>query len=198
MAHLPNFIQKLIAELDKLPGIGPKTAARLAFDLLHRKEDMRDFAQALNEAYNQIHLCPKCFNLSDAGLCNICSNNDRDQKLICVVAHNQDIEAVEKTGKFHGTYHLLNGLLSPLEGVTPDRLKINELEKRIQEDEVKEIILALDQSLEGEATQTYLSKNLKKFPVKISQLARGIPMGANIEYTDEITLSSALENRREI
>ncbi|MCB9802753.1 recombination protein RecR [Candidatus Nomurabacteria bacterium] len=191
-------MQKLIDEFDKLPGIGPKTASRLVFDLLHRKEDIKILADNLNAAYQQIHLCPKCFNLSDDGLCKICRNPERNTKLIAVVAHNQDVEAVEKTSKFTGTYHLLNGLLSPLEGITPDRLKINELEKRISEEEVAEVILILDQSMEGEATAIYLSKLLKKYPLKISQLARGIPMGANIEYTDEVTLSSALENRKEL
>ena len=198
MAHLPNFIQKLIDEFDKLPGIGPKTASRLVFDLLHRKDDIKSLADNLNIAFQQIHLCPKCFNLSDDGLCKICANSNRNKKIIAVVAHNQDVEALEKTSSFQGTYHLLNGLLSPLEGITPDKLKINELEKRILEDAVEEVILVFDQSMEGEATTIYLSKLLKKYPIKISRLARGIPMGANIEYTDEVTLSSALENRKEV
>ncbi|MBT7553190.1 recombination protein RecR [bacterium] len=198
MAHLPDFIQRLIAEFDKLPGIGPKTASRLVFDLLHRKEDIKSFADALQEAHGQIHLCPQCFNLSDNDLCNICANPNRDQNIICVVAHNQDVEAVEKTGEFTGTYHLLNGVLNPLDGVTPDKLKITELERRITDKNVTEIILALDQSMEGEATSIYLAKLLKKYNITISQLARGIPMGANIEYTDEITLTSALQNRKKI
>ena len=198
MAHLPDFIQRLIAEFDKLPGIGPKTASRLVFDLLHRKEDIKSFADALNDAHGQIHLCPQCFNLSDNDLCNICGNPNRDQTVVCVVAHNQDVEAVEKTGQFTGTYHLLNGVINPLDGITPDKLKISELEQRIVDKQVKEIILVLDQSMEGEATAIYLAKLLKKYDITTSQLARGIPMGANIEYTDEITLSSALENRKKI
>jgi recombination protein RecR len=196
--HLPDFIQRLIAEFDKLPGIGPKTASRLVFDLLHRKEDIKSFADALNDAHGQIHLCPQCFNLSDNDLCNICGNPNRDQTVVCVVAHNQDVEAVEKTGQFTGTYHLLNGVINPLDGITPDKLKISELEQRIVDKQVKEIILVLDQSMEGEATAIYLAKLLKKYDITTSQLARGIPMGANIEYTDEITLSSALENRKKI
>jgi recombination protein RecR len=136
--------------------------------------------------------------LSDNDLCNICANPNRDQNIICVVAHNQDVEAVEKTGEFTGTYHLLNGVLNPLDGVTPDKLKITELERRITDKNVTEIILALDQSMEGEATSIYLAKLLKKYNITISQLARGIPMGANIEYTDEITLTSALQNRKKI
>ncbi len=199
MAHLPEFIQKLIAEFDKLPGIGPKTASRLVFDLLHRKEDIRLLSTALNEANSKIQICQQCFNLADdQGLCRICSNPQRDKQTVCVVAHNQDLEAVEKTGEFSGTYHLLNGLLSPLEGITPDKLKIRELEQRINKEQVKEIILALDQSMEGEATAIYLAKLLMQYPVSITQLARGIPMGANIEYTDEITLTSALKNRKKI
>ncbi|MBT4349539.1 recombination protein RecR [bacterium] len=191
-------MQRLIAEFDKLPGIGPKTASRLVFDLLHRKEDIKSFADALNDAHGQIHLCPQCFNLSDNDLCNICGNPNRDQTVVCVVAHNQDVEAVEKTGQFTGTYHLLNGVINPLDGITPDKLKISELEQRIVDKQVKEIILVLDQSMEGEATAIYLAKLLKKYDITTSQLARGIPMGANIEYTDEITLSSALENRKKI
>jgi len=196
--HLPDFIQKLIADFDKLPGIGPKSASRLVFNLLHRKEDIKELADNLNEAYNNVHFCPECFNLTDKGLCSICSNSNRDKMTICVVAQNQDVEAIEKTGNFNGCYHLLNGLLDPLEGITPDRLKITELTKRIEKNGVKEIILALDQSMEGEATVLYLKKLLGDYPITISQLARGIPMGANIEYTDEATLSSALQNRKKL
>ena len=198
MKHLPDFIQKLIAEFDKLPGIGPKTATRLVFDLLHRKEDIKEFFTSLQDAYRNIHFCPECFDLTDDGLCSICKNPQREKTIVCVVAHNQDIEAIEKTNEFQGVYHLLNGLLSPLEGITPDKLKIKELEERIKRNSVKEIILALDQSVEGEATTIYLAKLLKDSPVKITKLARGIPMGANIEYTDEVTLSSALQNRKEL
>ena len=198
MKHLPDFIQKLIAEFDKLPGIGPKVATRLVFNLLHNKEDIKSFAQALDNAGKLVHFCPQCFNLTDDGLCSICNDPHREQSIICVVAHNQDVDAVEKTGEFDGTYHLLNGLLSPLEGITPDKLKIKELIKRIDRNGVQEIILALDQSMEGEATTIYLTKLLKDYDIKISQLARGIPMGANIEYTDEVTLSSALKNRKDL
>ena len=198
MSYLPNFIKKLIEEFDKFPSIGPKTASRLIFNLLHRKDDIKILSDALNEAYEKIHFCPQCFNLTDEGLCNICNDIKRDKKNICIVSNNQDVEAVEKTKEFNGTYHLLNGLLSPLEGITPDKLRIKELLNRIKKDNVKEIILALDQSIEGEATIIYISKLLKDFDIKITKLARGIPMGANIEYTDEITLSSALKNRKEI
>lgn len=198
MKHLPDFIQRLINEFDKLPGIGPKTASRLVFNLLHRKEDIKELSEALADAYRSIHLCPQCHNLTDEGLCSICRNPQRDKSIICIVANNQDVEAVEKTSEFNGVYHLLNGLLSPLEGVTPDKLKIKELVTRIKDNNISEIILALDQSIEGEATSIYLSKFLADHPVTISQLARGIPMGANIEYIDEITLSSALKNRKKI
>ena len=198
MKHLPDFIQKLIVEFDKLPGIGPKVATRLVFNLLHNKEDIKSFAQALDNAGKLVHFCPQCFNLTDDGLCSICKDPHREQSLVCVVAHNQDVDAVEKTDEFDGTYHLLNGLLSPLEGITPDKLKIKELIRRIDKNSVKEIILALDQSMEGEATIIYLNKLLKDYDVKVSKLARGIPMGANIEYTDEVTLSSALKNRKNL
>jgi len=198
MKHLPDFIQRLIDEFDKLPGIGSKTSARLVFNLMHRKEDIKELAEALSAAYKNIHLCPKCYNLAENDLCNICANPQRDQNIICIVANNQDVEAIEKTAEFNGVYHLLNGLLSPLEGITPDKLKIKELANRIKNNGVREIILALDQSMEGEATSIYLSKFLQDYPVTVTQLARGIPMGANIEYVDEITLSSALKNRKKM
>ena len=198
MEHLPNFIQKLINEFDKLPGIGPKTSARLVFNLMHRKEDIKDLSEALSNAYKNIHLCPQCYNLAENELCSICANPQRDKATICIVANNQDVEAVEKTNEFNGVYHLLNGLLSPLEGITPDKLKIKELADRIKNNNVNEIILALDQSMEGEATSIYLSKFLQDYPVSVTKLAQGIPMGANIEYTDEITLTSALKNRKKI
>lgn len=199
MKHLPEYIQNIIDDFDKLPGIGPKTASRLVFNLLNRREDVKRFSDNLAEAYQKVNYCSECYNLTDKAICSICSNPQRDKTLVCVVAHNQDVESVEKTNQFNGLYHLLNGLLSPLDGVTPDDLKIKELLKRIEKNGIKEIILALDQSMEGEATTIYLSKLLKKYPaIIVSQLARGIPMGANIEYTDEVTLSSALKNRNKI
>jgi recombination protein RecR len=198
MKHLPDFIQRLIREFDKLPGVGPKTSSRLVFDLLHRKDDLKELSQALDEAYKNVHFCPECFDLTDDGPCSICGNPQRDKTIICIVGHNQDVEAIEKTNEFQGVYHLLNGLLSPLEGITPDKLKVKELLIRIKNNKAKEIILALDQSMEGEATTIYLSKLLKDYPVAVSQLARGIPMGANIEYTDEVTLSSALKHREKL
>lgn len=198
MSYLPDFIQKLINEFDKLPGIGPKTASRLVFNLLHRPDDVRSLSQALTEAQAKVHFCPECFNLTDDELCSICSNPQRDKTTICIVASNQDVEAIEKTSEFNGIYHLLNGLLSPLEGITPDQLTIGSLFKRIERNNVQEIILALDQSMEGEATALYLTKLLKEKNITVSQLARGIPMGANIEYTDEVTLSSALKNRKKV
>lgn len=199
MKHLPDYIQRIIDDFDKLPGIGPKTASRLVFNLLNRKEDVQKFAQNLTEAYKNVNYCKECYNLTDREICLICSDPQRDKSMVCVVAHNQDVDSIEKTNQYSGLYHLLNGLLSPLDGITPDNLKIKELVKRIEKNGLKEIILALDQSLEGEATAIYLSKILKKYPaLAVSQLARGIPMGANIEYTDEVTLSSALKNRNKL
>lgn len=199
MRHLPDYIQDIIDDFDKLPGIGPKTASRLVFNLLNRPEDVTKFAQDLAAANQQVRYCRECYNLTDKDVCPICADPTRDKSLICVVAHNQDVDSLEKTNEYRGLYHLLNGLLSPLDGITPDDLKIKELLQRIEKNGVKEIILALDQSLEGEATVIYLTKLLKKYhDLTISQLARGIPMGANIEYTDEVTLSSALINRKNI
>lgn len=199
MKHLPDYIQNIIDDFDKLPGIGPKTASRLVFNLLHRRDDVQKFSQDLAQAYQKLNYCRQCYNLTDHALCSICADPHRDKTIVCVVAHNQDVDSLEKTNQYKGLYHLLNGLLSPLDGITPDDLKIKELIKRIEKNGVKEIILALDQSLEGEATAIYLTKLLKKYTdITVSQLARGIPMGANIEYTDEVTLTSALKNRNKI
>lgn len=198
MRYQPDYIKKLIEDFDKLPGIGPKTASRLVFHLLNRSEDVQSMSEHLSEAHQKVNYCSQCHNLTDKPLCSICSDPQRDQSLVCILAHHQDVDALEKTGHFNGVYHLLGGLVSPLDGITPDDLHIKELLVRIKKNIIKEIVLALDQSLEGETTTLYLSKILKDQPVIVSQLARGIPLGANIEYTDEITLGSALDNRKKI
>jgi recombination protein RecR len=198
MNHLPDFIKKVVSHFDRLPGIGPKTAAKLVFYLLQDPEEARSFAQDLLEASGKTIFCQRCYNLSDQELCSICRDPQRDQRQVCIVAQSQDLEAVERVSSFNGVYHILHGMLNPLEGITPDRLKIKELLQRIKDEQIQEIILGLDPTLEGEATGMYLTKLLKPLGIKVTKPARGLPMGSNIEYTDEVTLSSALENRKEV
>jgi recombination protein RecR len=201
MSILPKSIQNLINEFSKLPGIGPKTASRLTFYLLKNPNiDLLAFAQAVANLQKDIIFCSVCFNMSDADPCKICSDSKREQNLICVVEDALDVVAMDQISDFHGVYHVLGGVISPLDGVGPQDLKINELLKRLLEPGDKEIILATNPSLEGEATAMYLAKQLKlpQFAhVKITRLARGLPSGADLEYADEFTLSKALEGRRE-
>lgn len=196
MKILPESIARLVEHFDRLPGIGPKHATRLALYLLHQKEYASHFAHDITTALSETKLCARCQNVSNADICALCSNPNRDQKIICVVAHVQDIEPIEQTGKFSGTYHVLHGVLDPIEGITPDDLTIRTLIDRTQKRKIDEIILALDVTSAGEATTLYLMNQLNPFVPKITRLARGIPMGSSIEYTDEVTLTSALENRR--
>ena len=198
MNHLPDFIKKVVSHFDRLPGIGPKTATKLVFYLLQDSGEAQSFAEDLLEASDKTIFCRRCFNLSDQDLCSICRDTQRNQKQVCVVAQSQDLEAVERVNSYNGTYHILHGTLNPLEGITPDRLKIEELIHRIKEEKVEEIILGLDPTMEGEATSIYLAKLMKPLGLKVTKPARGLPMGSNIEYTDEVTLSSALENRKEV
>jgi recombination protein RecR len=199
MADLPHTIQNLIAQFDKLPGIGPKTAEKLAFFLLKQSEEsLTEFAQSIFKAKENLTICSLCHNLTENNPCSICQDQNRDKKAICVVADIQDFLAIEKTGSFKGLYHILNGNLNPLEGITPDRLNIDSLIERIKNNNIKEIILGFNPDVEGETTMLYLSKLLKDFQIKITRLARGLPTGSDIEYTDEITLTNALQDRKEI
>jgi recombination protein RecR len=196
---LPSSIQKLIDQFNKLPGIGPKTAERLAFWLLKKPQtELDEFGQAIKEAKKDLVICSICQNITYINPCNICTDNVRDQKTICVVAETQDQQAIERTGEYQGTYHVLGGVLNPLENMTPDKLNIESLIGRIKNDGIKEIILGLNPDLEGESTALYLVKILKPYKVKMTKLARGLPTGSDIEYADEITLGSALKNRREL
>lgn len=196
MRYLPESVAKLIAHFDSLPGIGPKHAQRLALYVLKDVNFARRFASDMGLALDAIMWCSQCQMISDSLLCHICSNKDRNQSVICVLSHMQDIEAVERTGKFNGTYHILHGALNPLEGVSPSQIRVQELIGRLKNGLVSEIIIALDATAEGEATALFLTRTLSTYPVKVTKLARGIPVGSSIEYTDEVTLSSALENRR--
>ena len=190
-------LARLYEQLRRLPGIGSKSALRLAYHVLDMpSEDVRALADALVEAKEQIHLCSCCFNLSDSDLCEICRDKERDRTMICVVEEPQDVVAMEKTQGFKGLYHVLHGVLSPLDGVGPDSLKIKELVVRLQQGETKEVIIATNSDVEGEATAAYLAQLLKPLGVKVSRIAHGLPVGGDLEYADEVTLYKALENRR--
>lgn len=188
---------QLYEELRRLPGVGSKTALRLAYHIIDLPEaEVKALAQALLQAKTGIKICQRCFNLSDGDLCEICRDKQRDQSLICVVEDPQDVIAMERSHSYKGVYHVLHGVLSPLDGVGPDKLKIRELLLRLQQEEVKEIIIATNSDVEGEATASYLASLLKPLGLTVSRIAHGLPVGSDLEYADEVTLSKALENRR--
>ena len=192
-------IEKLIEAFEKLPSIGSKTAARLAFYILNSsEEETKEFVNSILEAKKNLKYCSVCYNISDTDPCMICANKGRDKSVICVVEDVKDIVAMEKTHEFKGVYHVLHGSISPMNGVGPDDIKIKELLSRLMDGDVKEIILATNPRVEGEATAMYLSKLIKPLGIKVTRIAHGIPVGGDLEYTDEITLSKALEGRREL
>ncbi len=192
-------IEKLIQSFEKLPSIGNKTAARLAFYILNAsEEETNEFVSSIVNAKKNLKYCSKCFNISDTDPCPICANPKRDQSQICVVEDVRDIVAMERTHEFKGVYHVLHGSISPMNGVGPDDIKIKELLARLMDGQVKEVILATNPRVEGEATAMYLSKLIKPLGIKATRIAHGIPVGGDLEYTDEITLTKALEGRREL
>ncbi|MCL4423989.1 MAG: recombination mediator RecR [Firmicutes bacterium] len=195
----PAPIARLINQLERLPGIGPRTAQRLAFHLLKRpKEDVLALARSMVEAKEKIGYCSTCYNLSDTDPCSICSDNGRDHSLLCVVEDPRDIVALEKTRDYRGYYHVLHGVISPMEGIGPDDLKIKGLISRLGSGKIKEVILATNPDVEGEATAMYLARLLKPLGVKITRIAHGLPVGGELEFVDEVTLSRAVEGRREM
>ncbi len=197
MARLIRPLANLYEQLRRLPGVGSKTAMRLAYHIMDMPaEDVAQLTQALTNAKQQIHYCRQCFNLTDAQLCEICSDDRRDRFTICVVEQPQDIAAMERSHGYHGLYHVLHGALSPLDGIGPDKLRIRELFQRLQQESVTEVILATNSDVEGEATATYLAQLLKPAGITVSRIAHGLPVGGDLEYADEVTLSRALENRR--
>ncbi|GER94284.1 recombination protein RecR [hot springs metagenome] len=194
-----GIIENLITQLTKLPGIGRKTAQRLAFFILSMpSDDAKDIASAIIDVKEKARFCSICFNITDTDPCSICNSPTRDKSRICVVEEPSNVIAIERTKTFNGTYHVLLGALSPLDGITPDKLKINELLYRVKSDSVNEVILATNPNTKGEMTAQYITEILKPMNVKITRIAYGLPIGSDIEFADEVTLSKALEGRREL
>lgn len=190
-------VQDLIDELGRLPGVGPKSAQRIAFHLLKvPKEDAHRLARAIDEAKARVAWCQRCFNLSEGELCGICSDDRRDATVLCVVEEAKDLVAVEKTGEFKGRYHVLQGAISPIEGIGPDQLRVKELLARLDPEGVTEVILCTNPNIEGEATAMYVGRLLAPLGITVTRIASGLPVGGDLEYADEVTLGRAIEGRR--
>lgn len=199
MIHYAKPLARLVGELEKLPGIGPKSAQRMAFYLLRvPKEEARRLADAIVEVKEKISFCHECYNFTDQELCEVCRDVKRDRSVLCVVAEPRDLIAMEKTNEFHGLYHVLQGVISPQEGVMPDMLRIKELMPRLSRDNVQEVILATNPTIEGETTALYLARQLKPLGFKVTRIAHGLPAGGDLDYADQATLISALNWRREM
>lgn len=198
MLQIPA-LEKLVHELSKLPGIGPKTAGRLAYYILKNRDHYPErLKEGLERVQAEVHDCPKCFNFTDADLCKYCTDSQRRDDLLCVVEEPSDIDRIESSRAFNGRYHVLHGALSPLEGIGPEQLKLKDLVTRIDALEIKEVILALDSDLEGDTTVLYISRLLQGRNVRISRIAQGVPIGSDIDYIDERTMGRALQNRVEV
>ncbi len=196
MNHYPSSILNLIKNLSKLPGIGEKTAERLAIHILRvPRREAELLSSSIMELKEKIRICSMCFGLSDSEVCNICSDQTRDHAVLCVVEQPADMVAIEKSGSFPGLYHILQGVLSPMDGVGPDDIRIRELISRIREGRIKEIVLATSTNVEGEATASYLAERLESLPVKVTRIASGVPMGGDLKYVDQVTLKRAMETR---
>lgn len=199
MRYFPAALERLTEQFARLPGIGGKTAQRLAFHLLSLPEsDVQEFATAVLEAKKSVHLCPCCQNLTDRDICPICDDDRRDSGVICVVADPKDVIAMERAREFDGVYHVLHGVISPLNHIGPDDIRIRELLSRVSRGDVREVIMATNPDTEGEATAMYISRLLRPMEVRVTRLAYGIPVGSQLEYADEVTLLRALEGRRDI
>jgi recombination protein RecR len=192
-------VQSLIDELGRLPGVGPKSAQRIAFHLLKLpEEDASRLARAITEAKEKVSFCRRCFNVCEGEQCGICLDQRRDSTVVCVVEEPRDVVAVEKTGEFRGRYHVLQGAISPLEGIGPDQIRVRELLTRLGNEEIAEVILCTNPNIEGEATAMYLARLLKPLGIRVTRIASGLPVGGDLEYADELTLGRALEGRREL
>jgi len=199
MRALPEPVSRLIDELNRLPGIGPKTASRLAFYLLRSpKEQSLALSEAIQQLKERIVLCPVCFNITDESPCGICRDEGRDRTQICVVEEPLDVLAIERTGEYRGLYHVLHGAISPMDGIGPSELRVRELMERLQGGEVTEVLVATNPNLEGEATAMYLARQIAPLGIRVTRLARGLPVGGDLEYADAVTLTQALEGRREM
>ncbi len=199
MNHIAKPVARLIEEFSRLPGIGPKTASRLTFYLLRAPEEQAlALAEALRNLKEQVVYCQKCYNIADSNPCAICSDPERDHSVICVVEEPLDVMALERTHNYKGLYHVLHGAISPVEGIGPGDLRIDELLERLRRDGIQEVILATNPNLEGEATAMYLERLIKPLGIRVTRPAYGLPVGGDLEYADEVTLSRALEGRREL
>ena len=199
MSFFPPSLENLIDKFAALPGIGKKSAQRLAFHVLALPEgEAQSFASAILEAKSSVHCCPVCQNLTDGELCSVCDDARRDKSLVCVVAEPRDVLSFERSREYKGVYHVLHGVMSPMNHIGPDDLKISELISRVADGEVREVIMATNPDTEGDTTAMYISRLIKPFEVKVTRLAYGIPVGSNLEYADEATLTRALEGRREM
>ena len=196
MSYYPTSIQNLIKNIAKLPGIGEKTAERLALHILRApRREAEELAQSLLNIKDKVQFCSKCFSLSDSELCSLCCDPARDPSVLCVVEQPADMVAIEKSGAFRGMYHVLSGALSPMNGIGPENIRIRELMSRIQKDQIKEVVLATATNVEGEATASYLGQLLGKYQIKVSRIASGVPMGGDLKYVDQVTLKRAMETR---
>ncbi|MEZ8221958.1 DNA replication and repair protein RecR [Candidatus Fervidibacteria bacterium JGI MDM2 JNZ-1-D12] len=195
----PPSLKSLLQELERLPGIGPKSALRIAMFLLNQPREAIDrLIQALQRVREQLRLCRRCFNYAEGELCSICQDESRDVSLVCVVEDPMDIAVIENAGTYQGRYHVLHGVISPIEGIGPEDLRINELVERLRVEPIREVILALSPTTEGEATSTYIARLIRPFGVKVTQLAMGLPVGGSLDYADQLTIMRALEGRREL
>ena len=196
MSYYPVSIQKLIKHIAKLPGVGEKTAERLALHLLRApRQEAEQLAQSILDIKDKVRFCTRCFALSDDELCHLCSDPARDPSLLCVVEQPADMVAIEKSGAFHGMYHILSGALSPMNGIGPENIRIRELITRIQTDQVKEVVVATSTNVEGEATASYIAQLLEAHPIQVTRIASGVPMGGDLKYVDQVTLKRAMDTR---
>jgi recombination protein RecR len=199
MNHYPSSILKLIKSLSRLPGIGEKTAERLAMHILRApRREAEQLSSSIVEVKDKIRLCSICFGLSDTDICNICSNRTRTSSILCVVEQPADMVAIEKSGSFTGLYHILEGVLSPMDGIGPDNIRIKELISRISQGEIKEVVLATSTNVEGEATAAYIAERIENYSIKVTRIASGVPIGGDLKYVDQVTLKKAMETRHAV
>lgn len=199
MQHYSSHIDRLIERLGKLPGVGYKTAQRLAFYIINMSQDeVSGLAEAIKNAKEHIAYCKTCYNISDKDPCTICSSPNRDESVICVVEDPRDVAAMERTREYYGKYHVLHGTISPSQSITPDMIRVKELVSRLHNDKIKEVIIATNTTIDGEATAMYIARLIKPFGIKVTRIAHGLPVGANLEFADDVTIGKALEGRREI